>query len=80
LQPPQFELLFCTSTHWPPQIRKPSGHWHFPAWQVIPPPQDVPQPPQFVLLVCRSTHVPLQLVSPPAHWQTPFAQVPLQGL
>jgi hypothetical protein len=52
---PQLVGSLCVWVHTPRQRSPPLGHWHWPAWQVVPPAQRTPQPPQFRPSVCWFT-------------------------
>jgi hypothetical protein len=65
-QVPQFftSSTRSTQTEGATQATVPVGHEHWPALQVVPPLQVVPQAPQFCGLDWVSRHAPEQLVSP----------------
>ncbi len=46
-QAPQLAAFVCTSTQLLPHGSSPAGHTHWPALQIFPPEQAVPQVPQF---------------------------------
>jgi hypothetical protein len=56
-QPPQLPS-FVSSTQVLPHRLRPVLQTHLPLWQVIPPPQTVPQDPQLLLSELKSTQFP----------------------
>jgi hypothetical protein len=65
-QPPQLagSLVVVTQRAGLPQATVPTGQTHWPAAQIVPPEQTVPQAPQLPALDSKSTQAPLQVVSP----------------
>jgi hypothetical protein len=85
LHPPQFVLLDCVSTQFPPHAIWPEGQAQLPPVQVDPTGHAWPHDPQFATLEVVSTHAPAEHciwpVGQPDDEHAPLAQtwVPVQA-
>jgi hypothetical protein len=72
---PQFAASLFTSTHTPPQSVLPTGHWHVPLEQLIPPEHACPHDPQFAGSTATFVHPLPHRICPDGHMHAPPMQL-----